>query len=292
MGRRIAAELVDMGLISETALAEALAKLTVFPVVHTLPEAIPYEILRKVPAGIARELEIVPLDVVSGVLRVAMIDPSDDVALSIVRSTVQMKIEPLIALRGAVAVAVDRFYPETPDVDTTLFNPPALRLELDTPTVNRSATIAPEPGVKAPTAPPSVSNSMPPAAPDAPLAAPRPPTREAPVPRTSIEQPAHAVTHAEPATPPIAPATEPPAPVFEIGNETLMRSFAEPLEIPVEEIGSATLSVPAARARQPQGAQPVQVDLLTRLLELAEENAKRIDRLEKQMDELLARSRS
>lgn len=226
IGRRLAPTLVDLGMLSADALAGALVRLTNLAIVDPLPADVPVHIRRKIPASIARELELVPLSTESGVLRVAMIDPSDDGAIEILRQSAGMKVEPVIGLRGAVAEAVDRMYPEDIDVDVTLFVPSAFRLELDS---------------------------------DGEGVAPTPPP-------------------AEPQQP--APVESEPERVFEVGNETLFRSFAQPLAI-----------TDAEESPVPLAADPGADDSLTRLLQVAESNRETLLRIEQVLRELLAKSR-
>ncbi|MCB9557663.1 MAG: hypothetical protein H6707_16255 [Deltaproteobacteria bacterium] len=75
---------------------------------HVQPEV---ALLERVPHGFARRMLVLPLDQVAGGTSVAMVDPSDPVALSALRDECGLsEIRPYLARRSALAAAIERVY--------------------------------------------------------------------------------------------------------------------------------------------------------------------------------------
>lgn len=120
--RRVAAEnrqglaaiLLQLGLVSEGALASAYAGLTGWPVVSSgvlagLEEPVLPEVLG---APFLRQVCAVPMPLEDGVLPLAMADPLDDFVVQAVSLTLSVPVRPMAALPVDLEAALSRLYPE------------------------------------------------------------------------------------------------------------------------------------------------------------------------------------
>jgi len=109
-GERMDAVLTRLGLITERALAEALAKATGLPQVEA-------EDFPAAPVGgehvsprFLRETRAVPLALDDEALRVALIDPLDDYAIAALGYAFERPVKPAVARAGDLDAALDRLY--------------------------------------------------------------------------------------------------------------------------------------------------------------------------------------
>jgi type IV pilus assembly protein PilB len=109
-GERLAAVVVRLGLLTEAQIVHAQSQHYRTPSVP-FPEAVPAEILRMVPAAIARKYEVIPIGRSAGALTLAMVDPTNLSAVDDVAFRTGMRVFPVISLpskiREAIAAAYD-----------------------------------------------------------------------------------------------------------------------------------------------------------------------------------------
>jgi type IV pilus assembly protein PilB len=110
--KRLAATLVDIGMMDEARLANWMADLTGAAVVHPLPEEPAPTLARRIPRAIAREYEVVPIALEGPMLTVATADTVDLAAIEVLQIATGLKIRPVIARLSELRRLVDRFYPE------------------------------------------------------------------------------------------------------------------------------------------------------------------------------------
>lgn len=115
--RPLAHTLIDLGFVSDRKFAEWVAGVTNLPIVDPLRPDVISEIESHVPAAVAREHQVVPIDVVADEMTIATVDPLDRNALDAVQSATGMKIHPVIAVRSHLAEMVERIYPAAPVFD-------------------------------------------------------------------------------------------------------------------------------------------------------------------------------
>lgn len=132
--KRLAAAIVDLGLIEERRFAEWLAKVTELPIVDPLPSGAIAQLQHRISPQLAREYQVVPLAIERDSLTVATMNPLDHSALEIIRHATGLHIRAVIAMYGALSEALERFYPEQ-DHDLTLMHRP--------PDLSRSTIAAP-----------------------------------------------------------------------------------------------------------------------------------------------------
>jgi len=125
--RRVAADtqqalpavLLQLGLVSESALAVAYAALTGHPLVSVSDLAAVDEavLAERLAASFLRQARVVPLPPVGGVLRLAMADPLDDFLIQSIALAVGQPVQPLAALPVDLEATLARLYPDSPPPD-------------------------------------------------------------------------------------------------------------------------------------------------------------------------------
>lgn len=121
--KRIAAAIVDLGLIEERRFAEWMAKVTELPIVDPLPAGAIEQLQHRISPQLAREYQVVPLAIERDALTVATMNPLDQPALEVIRHATGLRIRAVIGMYGAISDALHRFYPEE-DQDLTLMHKP------------------------------------------------------------------------------------------------------------------------------------------------------------------------
>jgi len=109
-GEKVGAVLVRRGRLSEDQLARFLARLYALPYV-TLPAApIPREVLRLVPAALARKYEVLPLERTTTSLTLAMADPTNLSAVDETAFRTGLRVAPVIVRPGDIRQAIAQHY--------------------------------------------------------------------------------------------------------------------------------------------------------------------------------------
>ncbi|PYM34172.1 MAG: type II secretion system protein GspE, partial [Candidatus Rokuibacteriota bacterium] len=107
--------LVRLNLVNEDQLVGFLARQYGIPSVTLSQLDIDPDVLKLVPAQMARKYEIVPVERKANVLTLAMADPTNVFALDDVAFMTNFQILPVVAAQGAIRKAIERNY----DVQTT-----------------------------------------------------------------------------------------------------------------------------------------------------------------------------
>jgi type IV pilus assembly protein PilB len=108
-GERLAALVVRLGLLSEEQIVHAQSQHYRIPSV-TFPETVPADILRMVPAAIARKYEVIPIGRSAGALTLAMVDPTNLSAVDDVAFRTGMRVFPVISLPSKIREAIESSY--------------------------------------------------------------------------------------------------------------------------------------------------------------------------------------
>ncbi|MEW6776932.1 MAG: type II secretion system ATPase GspE [Bdellovibrionota bacterium] len=102
---------VNRKAVEETAFYKALAELWNIPLVESIAlEDVDLELVRKLPINFAREYEVLPLKLESGVLRIALADPSLLGALEDLQLLFSAPLDPVLVPPAKVAEAINRAY--------------------------------------------------------------------------------------------------------------------------------------------------------------------------------------
>lgn len=124
-GKKFGSTLVELKFIDENVLAAFLSKQMDVPCISLLHIDIPKKVLRKIPARLSREYEVVPIRCEGNMLEVAMVDPTDEELVQILESATGMTIIPLIAPQSSVEKMIPRLYPIEIGEDTRVSEMPS-----------------------------------------------------------------------------------------------------------------------------------------------------------------------
>ena len=103
------AELVEGGVVSESQVASARAAQLGLPFVDLTDYPIDQSAVSLVPVALLRRHEVLPIGRDGDRLLLAMADPRDVLALDDIRAAVKMQARPVVAERGDLLAALDRF---------------------------------------------------------------------------------------------------------------------------------------------------------------------------------------
>lgn len=115
--RPLAHTLIELGFVTDRKFAEWVAGVTNLPIVDPLRAEVISDIEAHVPGAVAREHQVVPIDVEADEMTIAIVDPLDRASIDAIQSATGMKIHPVIGIRSQLAEMVDRFYPVAPVFD-------------------------------------------------------------------------------------------------------------------------------------------------------------------------------
>lgn len=108
-GQTLGRTLVELGMISESQLVRALAQQVGMEFVDLTTFAVDQQAVALVPAVLCRRHNALPISREGDVLKLAMANPSNVVAVDDFRSASRMQVVPVIATHDDVAGAIDRY---------------------------------------------------------------------------------------------------------------------------------------------------------------------------------------
>jgi type IV pilus assembly protein PilB len=103
--------LIDMGKASEWEVAATLGKQLNVPFITLAHYDIDPDVLKSIPADLARKYKIVPVDRTGDSLTVALADPSNIYLLDELRLLTQSQIIPVISFESDIKEAIEKYYP-------------------------------------------------------------------------------------------------------------------------------------------------------------------------------------
>lgn len=112
-GTKLGQTLVDLGALTEDEIAQALSRQLGMAIVKLGDQKIPDEILHIVPNDVLRKYNLIPYEFDEfnmNILKVAMADPLDLVALDDLQFMTPYQIEPVVCTPTEVAKAIDRYF--------------------------------------------------------------------------------------------------------------------------------------------------------------------------------------
>ncbi len=112
-GKRLGEILTEQEVISSETIATVLSFQLNIPIVDLRQYKVQPEAIQLVPEHIAREKQVIPLNVENSTLRVAMETPEDLEAIDLLSSLTKMKIIPVLPLHGGVQELIDANYKPT-----------------------------------------------------------------------------------------------------------------------------------------------------------------------------------
>lgn len=107
---RLGQTLVELGMVTPEQIAAALSAQLGIPYVRLADYSITPELIQKVPERVARQHKLLPIEEVSDKLIVAVADPLDITALDDLQLMLGLDIEPVIAAESDVMRAIEQLY--------------------------------------------------------------------------------------------------------------------------------------------------------------------------------------
>jgi len=117
VGRALGRVLIEQGVLTEAQLVSALATQIGLRFVDLGDFAVDGSAIGRVPGAVCRRHSAMPIGFEDGKLLVAMADPANVFAMDDIRSLTGMDVKPVVATRGDVAAAIDRYYRADSDLD-------------------------------------------------------------------------------------------------------------------------------------------------------------------------------
>ena len=112
-GKRLGEVLVDMKFTDETEIAEAMSQQMKIPLAKIREAKLAPEIIELLPENIVRKNNVIPFEVDENnpnILRIAMGDPLDIIAVDDISIITNMQIEIMVATPSDVAYAIEKYY--------------------------------------------------------------------------------------------------------------------------------------------------------------------------------------
>ncbi len=112
-GRKLGETLIDAGVVTEDQIAQVLSKQLGYENVNLQNIAIPQDVLDLVAPSVLKKNKVIPIEISPdnmNILRVAMADPMDMVAMDDISIITGLQVEPVVATARSVMLAIDRFY--------------------------------------------------------------------------------------------------------------------------------------------------------------------------------------
>ncbi len=109
-GIKLGESLVRLGFVSEDDITETLSAQFGVPSINLNHFEIDPNVLKIVPADVARKYNILPVNKTGGTLTIAMADPSNVFALDDIKFMTSYNVEPVVASEMALARAIDKHY--------------------------------------------------------------------------------------------------------------------------------------------------------------------------------------
>lgn len=111
--------LVSLGFATEETIAEAISRQTGIEYLRVPAEPIAPNILKLVPEELCRRYRMVPLGIEGSILKIAMANPFDVVALDTIRASTGLEPLPFIAPWGDIAAAIEKSFSTAESYDGT-----------------------------------------------------------------------------------------------------------------------------------------------------------------------------
>ncbi len=113
-GRRIGEVMIDLGFVSESDIAKALASQFEMEYIDLdQPDALNKENLKLLPTDLIKKYLVLPVEKVNGRLKVLIHDPMDLDTLDTLRFRLNVEIDTALAARGKIKEYIDRIFSET-----------------------------------------------------------------------------------------------------------------------------------------------------------------------------------
>ncbi|MGQ9618193.1 MAG: type IV-A pilus assembly ATPase PilB [Candidatus Aminicenantia bacterium] len=116
-GLRLGSALIKLGLVSEDDIAMILSKQFGYPSINISKFEVDPEVLKLIPAELARKYTILPLHRMGFLLTVAMADPTNMNAIDDIRFKTELNVQPVVAPETPLKMAIEKYYGSTTDIE-------------------------------------------------------------------------------------------------------------------------------------------------------------------------------
>jgi len=116
-GGRLGTNLVKLGSISEEDLVDFLSQRYGVPAINLAEVEVDENIIKIIPAEVARKYTILPVSKAGARLTIAMVDPTNVFAMDDIKFMTGYNVEPVVASEVAVRAAIDEYYGSTHSIE-------------------------------------------------------------------------------------------------------------------------------------------------------------------------------
>ncbi|MEW6455733.1 MAG: type IV-A pilus assembly ATPase PilB [Acidobacteriota bacterium] len=109
-GIKLGSALLKLGFVTEDEIINVLSKQYGYPAINISKFDVEPEIIKLIPADVARKYIILPIHRIGTILTVAMSDPTNLTAIEDVKFITNLNVQPVIAPESALKVAIDKHY--------------------------------------------------------------------------------------------------------------------------------------------------------------------------------------
>ena len=111
-GKRLGSTLVELGYISEESLITFLGRQYNAPAINLSDHKIDTSLLNLIPYETARKYQLIPISKDATGIRIAMTDPSNNLAIEDIRFLTGMKVSIHVASESSIMKAIEQYYPK------------------------------------------------------------------------------------------------------------------------------------------------------------------------------------
>jgi len=119
-GKRLGSVLLKLGHITEESLITFLSRQYNAPAINLSDYKIDTSLLKLIPYETAKKYQLIPISKDGAGLRIAIADPSNNLAIDDVRFLSGMKISAHVAAESAIAKAIEKYYPKKETVKVSV----------------------------------------------------------------------------------------------------------------------------------------------------------------------------
>lgn len=119
-GGRIGSVMVELGYITEDRLQEVIAEKLNLPKLSLADLEVDVNVVKLLPAEVARKYTVIPIFLIGNVLTVTMDDPLNFVAIDEIVYNTKMEVKRVVATKSEIEAAIDKYYSITDTMSKTM----------------------------------------------------------------------------------------------------------------------------------------------------------------------------
>lgn len=116
-GLRLGSALIKLGLVSEEEIAMVLSKQFGYPSINISKFEVDPEVIKLIPAELARKYTLLPLHRMGHLLTVAMADPTNLTAIEDIRFKTELNVQPVVAPETPLKMAIEKYYGSSTEIE-------------------------------------------------------------------------------------------------------------------------------------------------------------------------------